>query len=71
MKEKMNCKHYAWDIDDEGTRYCTYCDVNLSEEEEYMIKKTCEECETSEGGWHSCGLLKLQKMLTPKGGYKT
>lgn len=30
-----NCRHYSWDVDEEGTRYCTYCDENLSAKEKY------------------------------------
>lgn len=29
------CKHYTWDVDEEGTLYCTYCDANLSERNKY------------------------------------
>lgn len=29
------CRHYTWDVDEEGTLYCTYCDVDLSKAETY------------------------------------
>jgi len=30
-----DCRHYAWDVDEEGTLYCTYCDKDLSERNKY------------------------------------
>lgn len=30
-----DCKHPAWDLDEEGTLYCTVCDSNLSKKGKY------------------------------------
>lgn len=30
-----NCRHYSWDLDEDGTLYCCYCDKDLSEKEKY------------------------------------